>query len=154
MADSVGEDASVRRGPVEKSAGITALPLSWEANMMVDRRRKLGRFGIGGRLASAAATIAVLAVSPAIGSVADSHLDGVALAIAEAVFGEPASAQECTDRHGNPRQCTLMEKFALCLGSGSGRILSVHRCVCVVGGICMLCRTGGGFGGLRRRGRG
>lgn len=82
--------------------------------MMVDRRRRLGRFGIGGRLASAAA-IAVLAVSPAIVSVADSHLDGVVLAIAEAVFGEPASAQECTDRHGNPRQCTVTEKFVLCL---------------------------------------
>lgn len=80
---------------------------------MGDRRRKLGRFGIGRRLASAAA-IAVLAVSPAIVSVAGSQLDGVVLAIAEAVFGEPASAQECTDRHGNDRQCTATEKFTLC----------------------------------------
>ena len=82
--------------------------------MMDDRRRRLGRFGLGQRLASAAA-IAILAVSPAIVSVAGSHLDGVALAVAEAVFGEPASAQECTDRDGDPRQCTATEKLGLCL---------------------------------------
>ena len=82
--------------------------------MMGNIRRKRGRFEIGGRLTLAAA-IAALAVSPAIVSVVDSHLDGVVLAIAEAVFGEPASAQECTDRRGNDRRCTVTEEFTLCL---------------------------------------
>ena len=90
--------------------------------MMDDRSRRLGRIGIGQRLASAAA-IAILAVSPAIVSVANSHLDGVALATAEAVFGEPVSAQECTDRNGDPRQCTATEKFVLCLMAGEDAFL-------------------------------
>ena len=93
--------------------------------MMDDRRRRLGRFGLGQRLASAAA-IAILAVSPAIVSVAGSHLDGVALAIAEAVFGEPVSAQECTDRNGNPRQCTATEKLTLCLMAGED---AFYQCI-------------------------
>ncbi len=84
--------------------------------MMEDRRRRLGTFGFGQRLASAAA-IAVLAVSPAIASFADARLDGVMLAVAEAVFGEPATAQQCTDVNGNPRECTATEKWAICLAN-------------------------------------
>ncbi len=56
-------------------------------------RRRLGRFGIVHGVASAAA-IAILAVSPALVSVVDSRIDDAGLAIAEAVFGGPASAQE------------------------------------------------------------
>ena len=55
-------------------------------------RRNCGRLGISKIVASLVA-MAVLALSPAVVSVADSSLDGVQLAIAEAVFGEPASAQ-------------------------------------------------------------
>lgn len=81
---------------------------------MMGYRRSVGRFGIGQRLASVAA-IAVLAVSPAIASFADAQLDGVALALVEAVFGEPASAQECTDINGDPRECTASENNSRCL---------------------------------------
>lgn len=82
--------------------------------MMDDRRRKLGRFGIGGRVASVAA-IATLAVSPVVASEAGSILDGVVLAIAETVFGVPVSAQDCTDRNGDPRECTATEEYGRCL---------------------------------------
>lgn len=82
--------------------------------MMSYGSMKVGRFGIGQRLASAAA-IAVLAVSPAIASFADARLDGVALALVEATFGEPASAQECTDVNGDPRECTASENNSRCL---------------------------------------
>ncbi len=84
--------------------------------MMGDRRRRIGRFGIG-RLVASVAAFAVIAVSPAIVSLAGSHLDGVGLAIAEAVFGEFVSAQECTDRNGNPRMCTATEKFGHCMNA-------------------------------------
>ena len=83
---------------------------------MMGYRRSVGRFGIGQRLASVAA-IAVLAVSPAIASFADAQLDGVALALVEAVFGEPASAQECTDINGDPRECTASENNSRCLAA-------------------------------------
>jgi len=82
--------------------------------MMSYGSKKVGRFGIGQRLASAAA-VAVLAVSPAIASFSDARLDGVALALAEAAFGEPASAQECTDINGDPRECTTSENNSKCL---------------------------------------
>ena len=82
--------------------------------MMGHRKKNVGRFGIGQRLASAVA-IAVLAVSPAIASFADAQLDGAALVLVEAVFGEPASAQECTDINGNPRECTASENNSRCL---------------------------------------
>lgn len=84
--------------------------------MMSYGSTKVGRFGIGQRLASAAA-IAILAVSPAIASFADARLDGVALALAEAAFGEPASAQECTDINGDPRECTASENNTRCLAA-------------------------------------
>ncbi|MYA63869.1 MAG: hypothetical protein F4139_13640 [Gemmatimonadetes bacterium] len=84
--------------------------------MMGDRRRRIGRFGIG-RLGATVAAVAAFAVSPAIVSVAGSHLDGVGFAIVEAVFGEPVSAQECTDINGNPRMCTATEKFGHCLNA-------------------------------------
>ena len=84
--------------------------------MMGDRRRKPGRFGIGRLVASVAALVAI-AVSPAIVSLAGSHLDGVGLAIAEAVFGEPVTAQGCTDINGNPRVCTATEKFGHCMNA-------------------------------------
>lgn len=77
-------------------------------------RRKLGRFGIG-RLATAVAALAVLAVSPALASLADSRLEGVARSIAEAVFGEPAAAQDCVDSSGDARQCTATESIWRCL---------------------------------------
>ncbi len=82
--------------------------------MMDDTSRKLGRFGMG-RLMASVAAIAVIAVSPTIVSLVDSHLDGVGLAIAEAVFGEPVSAQQCTDINGNPRVCTATETFGHCM---------------------------------------
>ncbi len=84
--------------------------------MMAHGRMRLGRFGIGQRLASAAA-IAVLAVSPAIASFTDAQLDGVALAIVEAIFGTPASAQECTDINGDTRVCTVSEEGARCMAA-------------------------------------
>ena len=84
--------------------------------MMDNRRRKLGRFGLGQRLASAAA-IAIMAVSPAIGSFADVHLDGVALAIVGTIVGGPVSAQECTDRDGDERVCTVTEDGRRCLAA-------------------------------------
>lgn len=84
--------------------------------MMGDRRRKTSRFGIG-RFVASVAVFAVLAVSPAIVSLADSHLEGVGPAIAAAVFGEPVSAQECTDINGNPRVCTATEKFGHCMNA-------------------------------------
>ncbi len=61
--------------------------------MMDIGRRTWDRFGIPQRVASFVA-IAVFATSPAIASVASSHLDGTGLVVAEAVFGEPVSAQE------------------------------------------------------------
>lgn len=61
--------------------------------MMGVRRRRLGKFGIGHRVASASA-IAILAVSLAIVPMTGPHLDGVGRAIAEAVLGDPVSAQE------------------------------------------------------------
>ncbi len=79
-------------------------------------RRKLGRFGIG-RLATSVAALAILAVSPALASLADSRLEGVARSIAEAVFGEPATAQNCVDRSGNARRCTATEDFLDCLAA-------------------------------------
>ena len=84
--------------------------------MMDNGRRKLGRFGLGQRLASAAA-IAIMAVSPAIASFADVHLDGVALAIVGMVVGEPVSAQECTDMDGDERECTVTEDASRCLAA-------------------------------------
>ena len=82
--------------------------------MKGDWRGRRGRFGIGQRVASAAA-IAVLAVSPVIAAIADAQLEGVVLTVAEAVFGEVASAQDCTDRHGDARECTATERNADCL---------------------------------------
>ena len=81
---------------------------------MGERRRKMDRFGIG-RLVASVAVFAAIAVSPALVPLVGSHLDGVGLAIAAAVFGEPASAQECTDRNGDPRMCTATEKFGHCM---------------------------------------
>ena len=81
---------------------------------MSDRRGKPGRFGFGQRVASAAA-IAVLAASPVIAAFADAQLEGVTLTIVEAVFGGTVGAQECTDRNGDPRQCTATENNANCL---------------------------------------
>ena len=65
--------------------------------MMGNRKKRLGRFGSVQHLASAVA-IAVLAVSPAIAPMASPHLDGIGLAITDAVFGERVYAQEppCT----------------------------------------------------------
>ena len=60
--------------------------------MMGNWRKRIGRFGSVQRVASTAA-IAILAVSPAIVPMTGSHLDGVGLAITEAVFGEPVYAQ-------------------------------------------------------------
>ena len=60
--------------------------------MMESVRRNRGRFEIR-RFVASLAGMAVLALSPAIVSVADSRLDGVQLAFTEAVFGESASAQ-------------------------------------------------------------
>lgn len=82
--------------------------------MMGFGRTRNGWFGIGQRVATAAA-IAVLAVSPAIASFADVRLDGVALTLVEAAFGEPVSAQECTDINGDPRECTASENNSRCL---------------------------------------
>lgn len=69
--------------------------------MMDIGRRTCGRFGIRQRVASVAA-IAFLAVSPAMASVASSHLDGTGLAVAEAVFCEPVSAQAGDPGRVNP----------------------------------------------------
>ena len=82
--------------------------------MKGDWRGRRGRFGIGQSVASAAA-IAVLAVSPVVAAFADGQLEGVALTVVEAVFGDAASAQECTDRNGDIRECTATEKNADCL---------------------------------------
>ena len=84
--------------------------------MMYNKRRKTGRFGIG-QAATSVAAVAILAVSPAVASLADSRLDGIALTVAEAVFGEPVCAQmgDCLDRHGNPRKCTATEEASQCL---------------------------------------
>lgn len=90
--------------------------------MMDDRRRKTGGFGIG-RLMASVAVVAVIAVAPAIVSLADSHLDSVGLAITAAVFGEPVSAQECTDINGNPRVCTATEKFGHCMNAADDNYL-------------------------------
>ena len=61
--------------------------------MTGENRRKLGRSGSHRRMASATA-IAILAVSPVIVPMAGSHLDGIALAVTESVFGQPVSAQD------------------------------------------------------------
>lgn len=90
--------------------------------MIGDWRRRIGSFGIG-RVVASVAAFAVIAVSPVIASLADAHLDGVGLAVAEAVFGEPVCAQECEDRFGNPRTCTITERFALCLMAAEDNFL-------------------------------
>ena len=84
--------------------------------MMCNRKRKSGRFGIS-QAATSVAAVAILAVSPAVVSLADSRLEGVALTVAEAVFGEPVCAQssDCVDRNGNRRPCTVTETTAQCL---------------------------------------
>lgn len=84
--------------------------------MMGRRRRSTCRFGIGQAVTSITA-MAILALAPAVGSLADSRLNGIALTVAEAVFGEPVCAQsgDCLDRDGKPRQCTATEKGAKCL---------------------------------------
>ena len=81
--------------------------------MMCNRKRKSGRFGIS-QAATSVAAVAILAVSPAVVSLADSRLEGVALTVAEAVFGEPVCAQssDCVDRNGNRRPCTVTETTA------------------------------------------
>lgn len=68
------------------------------------------------RTVAIATAMTMLAISPAIAMVAQSQLDGLPRAIAAAVFGEPATAQECEaqDREGNPRDCTLTEEFSHC----------------------------------------
>lgn len=80
------------------------------------KRRKTGRFGIG-QVATSVAAMAILAVAPAVVSLADSRLDGMPLAVAEAIFGEQVCAQSrgCLDRNGQPRQCTATEGMAECL---------------------------------------
>lgn len=95
--------------------------------MMDNWRKRIGRFGSVRRLASTAA-IAILAVSPAIVPMTGFDLDGVGLAIAEAVFGEalyaqeppgePSPAAEClADAHAEFRACLKRNpwyKDALC----------------------------------------
>ena len=61
--------------------------------MMGDRRRRLGRFGVGNHVVLGTA-IGILAMSPAIVSMVGSHVDGAGLAFVEAVFGDPVTAQE------------------------------------------------------------
>ena len=62
-------------------------------------RGNRGGFAVG-KLRAVVAAMALLAASPTIASVADSHLDGSWLAAAEAVFGEPASAQTVDPCYG------------------------------------------------------
>ena len=69
--------------------------------MLDDRRRRLGRFGIRQAAASSVA-IAILAVSPAVAPVANSHLGDTGFAVAKAVFGEPVSAQEIDPCDADP----------------------------------------------------
>lgn len=73
------------------------------------------------------AAVAILAVSPALASLAESRLEGISLAIAEAVFGEPATAESsgCRDRHGDSRDCTATERFRRCLAAAED---SYYQC--------------------------
>lgn len=61
--------------------------------MMGDRRRTLGRLGAGHPVALVA-VIGILAMSPAIASVVGSQMGDAGLAIVEAVFGDPVTAQQ------------------------------------------------------------
>lgn len=94
--------------------------------MVCRMRRKPGRFGIS-KLRSSIAAVAILAVSPALASLAESRLEGISLAVAEAVFGEPATAESsgCRDRHGDPRDCTATERFRRCLAAAED---SYYQC--------------------------
>ena len=89
---SVGEDASLRRGPVVVRRNHPTPPFSGGKIMMGKRKKKLGRFKRVQHLASTVA-IAILAVSPAIAPMASPHLDVIGLAVTEAV-----EASLCTRR--------------------------------------------------------
>ena len=84
--------------------------------MMDNWSKRIGRFGSVRRLASTAA-IAILAVSPAIVPMTDFDLDGVGLAFAEAVFGQPVHAQEPPCEPPPQSQCILIaeREYQACL---------------------------------------
>ena len=104
--------------------------------MMGNRKKRLGRFGSVQHLASAVA-IAVLAVSPAIAPMASPHLDGIGLAITEAVFGEPVYAQEPPCEQPTPCMVAAEEEYQECLARNSwygdvacwaARLLAIFSC--------------------------
>ena len=104
--------------------------------MMGNRKKRLGRFGSVRHVASTAA-IAILAVSPAIVPMTGSRLDGVGLAITEAVFGEPVYAQVPPCEPPTPCMVAAEEEYQECLARNpwygdvacwAARLLAIFSC--------------------------